>query len=121
MKRSAPNDVSENEEIAKRLNADGSSPSSLNTLSASAESIEKPLESLPHKAATEEASASAPLTSSKEATSENVDISKYKIFVGGLDPRVTTLELTQYFETFGRTVDCVVMQDRATGRPRGFG
>lgn len=46
---------------------------------------------------------------------------RFKIFVGGIDVRVTTEELQTHFETFGKVVDCVVMQDRATGRSRGFG
>lgn len=105
MKRSAPDDISDDGEIAKRQDADDSAPST--SLGASAESAEKP--TMAHEAA------------SADAVAETVDINKYKIFVGGIDPRVTTQELTQYFETFGRTVDCIVMQDRATGRPRGFG
>ncbi|CAG9333025.1 unnamed protein product [Blepharisma stoltei] len=44
-----------------------------------------------------------------------------KIFVGGLLPEVTNSEFYQYFEQFGEIEDSVVMKDRITGKPRGFG
>jgi hypothetical protein len=44
-----------------------------------------------------------------------------KVFVGGLSRETTTDGLRVYFERFGDISDCVVMKDRATGVPRGFG
>ena len=44
-----------------------------------------------------------------------------KIFVGGLSRETTTNGLRVYFERFGDISDCVVMRDRSTGAPRGFG
>lgn len=44
-----------------------------------------------------------------------------KVFVGGLAPEVTCAEFQAYFARFGIVVDAVVMKDKATGRPRGFG
>ena len=44
-----------------------------------------------------------------------------KIFVGGLSRETTTSGLQEYFERFGEISDCVVMKDRTTGLPRGFG
>eukprot|EP00965_Chrysotila_dentata_P236854 6201566-Pleurochrysis_carterae.AAC.1 len=44
-----------------------------------------------------------------------------KIFVGGLSRETTTNGLRVYFERFGDISDCVVMKDRSTGAPRGFG
>eukprot|EP00964_Phaeocystis_antarctica_P117894 scaffold81740_cov61-Phaeocystis_antarctica.AAC.1 len=44
-----------------------------------------------------------------------------KIFVGGLSRETTTSGLQEYFGRFGEISDCVVMKDRATGLPRGFG
>ncbi|CAG9322569.1 unnamed protein product [Blepharisma stoltei] len=44
-----------------------------------------------------------------------------KIFVGGLLPEVTNDEFYEYFEQFGDIEDSVVMKDRVTGKPRGFG
>ena len=48
-------------------------------------------------------------------------LSHGKIFVGGLSRETTTSGLREYFERFGDISDCVVMKDRATGLPRGFG
>ena len=44
-----------------------------------------------------------------------------KVFVGGLSRDTTTTGLRCYFERFGHISDCVVMKDRSTGAPRGFG
>ena len=44
-----------------------------------------------------------------------------KVFVGGLARETTTAGLKDYFERFGEISDCVVMKDRTTGLPRGFG
>ena len=44
-----------------------------------------------------------------------------KIFVGGLSRETTTSGLQEYFQRFGEISDCVVMKDRTTGLPRGFG
>ena len=44
-----------------------------------------------------------------------------KMFVGGLPPDVTDEMFRNFFEQFGEVEDSVVMLDRDTGRPRGFG
>eukprot|EP00928_Gymnodinium_smaydae_P063301 TRINITY_DN4692_c0_g1_i1.p1 TRINITY_DN4692_c0_g1~~TRINITY_DN4692_c0_g1_i1.p1 ORF type:complete len:501 (-),score=108.59 TRINITY_DN4692_c0_g1_i1:57-1460(-) len=44
-----------------------------------------------------------------------------KCFVGGLAATCTVEDLDRYFSRYGRLVDCVVMQDKATGKSRGFG
>lgn len=44
-----------------------------------------------------------------------------KIFVGGLPPDCGEDKLLEHFEVYGTIVDSVVMKDRATGKPRGFG
>jgi cold-inducible RNA-binding protein len=44
-----------------------------------------------------------------------------KLFVGGLAWATTDESLRQAFETFGNVVDAKVIQDRETGRSRGFG
>ena len=49
------------------------------------------------------------------------EIEMGKVFVGGLARETTTEGLRGYFERFGDISDCVVMKDRATGLPRGFG
>ncbi|KAE9615824.1 hypothetical protein Lal_00017435 [Lupinus albus] len=44
-----------------------------------------------------------------------------KIFIGGL-AKDTTLEIfVKYFEKYGEITDSVIMKDRESGRPRGFG
>lgn len=44
-----------------------------------------------------------------------------KIFVGGLPPDCADEKLQEHFMAYGALVDCVVMKDKTTGRPRGFG
>ena len=44
-----------------------------------------------------------------------------KLFVGGLPPEVTLEEFREYFQQFGELEDSVVMLDRQTRKPRGFG
>ncbi|XP_047336935.1 heterogeneous nuclear ribonucleoprotein 1-like [Impatiens glandulifera] len=44
-----------------------------------------------------------------------------KIFVGGLPTALTEEEFRQYFETYGKVTDVVIMYDPNTKRPRGFG
>eukprot|EP00850_Spirogloea_muscicola_P011958 SM000076S21779 [mRNA] locus=s76:181550:184083:+ [translate_table: standard] len=44
-----------------------------------------------------------------------------KIFIGGLSWETTTEILTEHFAKYGELTDAVIMRDRATGHPRGFG
>jgi len=44
-----------------------------------------------------------------------------KIFVGGLPPDCEDEKLNIHFSAYGNLTDVVVMKDRATGKPRGFG
>ncbi|OMJ89818.1 hypothetical protein SteCoe_7997 [Stentor coeruleus] len=44
-----------------------------------------------------------------------------KMFVGGLPPDVTNENFRAFFEQFGEIEDSVVILDKETGRPRGFG
>ena len=43
-----------------------------------------------------------------------------KLFVGNLSFNTTELDLQDAFEKFGPVSECTIMQDRATGRSRGF-
>ncbi|PIA44605.1 hypothetical protein AQUCO_01700299v1 [Aquilegia coerulea] len=44
-----------------------------------------------------------------------------KIFIGGLAKDTTIATFTKYFEKYGEITDSVIMKDRNTGHPRGFG
>lgn len=44
-----------------------------------------------------------------------------KIFVGGLSPSVTSEGLISHFSAYGEVIDATIMNDKITGRPRGFG
>ncbi|CAL0318657.1 unnamed protein product [Lupinus luteus] len=44
-----------------------------------------------------------------------------KIFIGGLSKDTTMDTFVKYFEKFGEITDSVIMKDRQSGRPRGFG
>lgn len=44
-----------------------------------------------------------------------------KVFVGNLDYKVTKDELWEKFEQFGTIEDAIIIEDRETGRSRGFG
>ncbi|CAL1376546.1 unnamed protein product [Linum trigynum] len=44
-----------------------------------------------------------------------------KLFVGGLSWDTTEETFTNYFSKFGEITDAVIMLDRLSGRPRGFG
>ncbi|GLT94225.1 hypothetical protein SLE2022_119780 [Rubroshorea leprosula] len=52
---------------------------------------------------------------------ENDGASPGKIFIGGLAKDTTLEQFTKYFERYGEITDYVIMKDRHTGRPRGFG
>ncbi|MEO1083935.1 MAG: RNA-binding protein, partial [Acidobacteriota bacterium] len=43
------------------------------------------------------------------------------LFVGNLNFRTTEDELRELFETFGQVDDLIILNDRETGRSRGFG
>uniref|UniRef100_A0A5B6YNB2 RRM domain-containing protein n=1 Tax=Davidia involucrata TaxID=16924 RepID=A0A5B6YNB2_DAVIN len=44
-----------------------------------------------------------------------------KIFIGGLAKDTTLDTFVRYFGKYGEIIDSVIMKDRHTGRPRGFG
>lgn len=44
-----------------------------------------------------------------------------KIFVGGLSWDTTQKKLEEYFGAYGRVVEALIMTDRETNKPRGFG
>lgn len=52
---------------------------------------------------------------------EDAETKRGKVFIGGLSWETNEDSLKEYFERFGPLVDCVIMRDRQTGKPRGFG
>ncbi|XP_019196236.1 PREDICTED: heterogeneous nuclear ribonucleoprotein 1-like [Ipomoea nil] len=44
-----------------------------------------------------------------------------KIFIGGIPISLTEGGLKEYFSSYGNIVECQIMMDHKTGRPRGFG
>lgn len=44
-----------------------------------------------------------------------------KLYVGGLDFKITDEELKEHFESQGTVVSAVVIKDKFSGRSRGFG
>ena len=50
-----------------------------------------------------------------------MDSDQGKLFIGGISWESTEEKLKEYFENYGDVVQIVVMRDKTTGRPRGFG
>ncbi|XP_057530545.1 heterogeneous nuclear ribonucleoprotein 1 [Amaranthus tricolor] len=44
-----------------------------------------------------------------------------KIFIGGLARETTSVQFVKHFGKYGEITDSVIMKDRRTGQPRGFG
>lgn len=44
-----------------------------------------------------------------------------KLYVGNLSYSVTSDQLSQFFGAAGKVVSCILITDRNTGRPKGFG
>lgn len=61
------------------------------------------------------------LTNTAQPQSAQSQSGGSKIFVGGLSWETDESSLRQYFEAYGEVLDCVIMRDRHTGHPRGFG
>lgn len=50
-----------------------------------------------------------------------MEIESEKLFIGGISWDTSEEGLKDYFESFGEVKEAVIMKDRITGRPRGFG
>lgn len=61
--------------------------------------------------------------SQQQQTSQqpNKDTTFTKIFVGGLPYHTTDESLSQFFQKFGNIEEAVVINDRQTGKSRGYG
>lgn len=44
-----------------------------------------------------------------------------KLFIGGISWETNEERLREYFSNYGEVLETLVMKDRKTGRPRGFG
>jgi len=51
----------------------------------------------------------------------DMDSEQGKVFLGGISSETTEERLKEYFKTFGDVLEVVIVKDRLTGRPRGFG
>lgn len=54
-------------------------------------------------------------------TEPAMDSDEGKLFIGGLAWDTTEDKLTDYFNQYGDVTQTVIMRDKTTGRPRGFG
>ena len=52
---------------------------------------------------------------------QDMDVQMRKVFVGGLPHNLALEEFRTYFEQYGSLDDCVILQDKRTQKPRGFG
>lgn len=50
-----------------------------------------------------------------------MDSDEGKLFIGGISWETTEEKLKEHFGQYGGVSQAVIMRDKATGRPRGFG
>lgn len=50
-----------------------------------------------------------------------MDSDQGKLFIGGISWETTEEKLKEHFGNYGEVLEAVIMRDKATGRPRGFG
>ncbi|KAG6515980.1 heterogeneous nuclear ribonucleoprotein 1-like [Zingiber officinale] len=50
-----------------------------------------------------------------------MDSDEGKLFVGGISWETSEEKLKEHFSDYGEVLDAVIMRDKASGRPRGFG
>ncbi|XP_057850488.1 heterogeneous nuclear ribonucleoprotein 1 [Cryptomeria japonica] len=59
--------------------------------------------------------------SDKDSNITTMKASGAKLFIGGLSWETTTEKMVEHFKKYGEIIDSVIMKDRGTGHPRGFG
>ncbi|KAK6161225.1 hypothetical protein DH2020_004606 [Rehmannia glutinosa] len=60
----------------------------------------------------------------KSTVKEEIDINGFrsgKLFIGGISWETDEEKLKEYFQGYGEVLQAVVMRDKITGKPRGFG
>lgn len=57
----------------------------------------------------------------KRERGRDMDSDQGKLFIGGIPWDTSDEKLKEYFGKYGEVVQAVVMRDKTTGRPRGFG
>ena len=50
-----------------------------------------------------------------------MDSDQGKLFIGGISWETSEERLKEYFGNYGEVLQAVIMKDKMTGRPRGFG
>lgn len=50
-----------------------------------------------------------------------MDSDQGKLFIGGISWDTSEEKLKEYFGNYGEVLQAVIMRDKMTGRPRGFG
>lgn len=50
-----------------------------------------------------------------------MDSDQGKLFIGGISWDTSEEKLNEYFGKYGEVLQTVIMRDKNTGRPRGFG
>lgn len=50
-----------------------------------------------------------------------MDSDQGKLFIGGISWETDEEKLKEYFQGYGEVLQAVVMRDKMTGKPRGFG
>lgn len=50
-----------------------------------------------------------------------MDSDQGKLFIGGISWETDEEKLKEHFQGYGEVLQAVVMRDKATGKPRGFG
>ncbi|CAA2995785.1 heterogeneous nuclear ribonucleo 1-like [Olea europaea subsp. europaea] len=50
-----------------------------------------------------------------------MDSDQGKLFIGGISLETDEQKLKEYFQGYGEVLQTVVMRDKLTGKPRGFG
>ena len=66
-------------------------------------------------------SSSEPPSDAVNGSSDEISCEQGKLFVGGIPWDATEEHLRDYFGKYGQVVEVIIMKDRVTGNPRGFG